>query len=105
MNGDLERVIKAAFAQVKAVTPVNKRNTKSRGNLKEFGVKFELGQEEAHLYIDEKIAPYMKYTNEPWYNFAPPLFGKENPNEFWFDDAALGAIVYIQHLTGGTFRR
>lgn len=101
MDSDLERVIKAAFAQVKAVTPVNKRNTQSRGNLKEFGVKFELGQSEAHLHIDERIAPYMKYTNEPWNTFKPPLFGKQNPNEEWFDRAVTGAIFYIKDKTGG----
>lgn len=104
MNGDLERVIKAAFAQIKAVTPVNKRNTKSRGNLKEFGVKFELGQNEAHLYVDEKIAPYMKYTNEPWHTFAPPLFGKTNPNEGWFDRAVISALLDMAAKTGGDLR-
>ena len=104
MHADIERVIKVAFAQVKAVTPVNKRNTKSRGNLKEHGVKVNFGLEEAHLHIDETEAPYMKYTNEPWSTFKPPLFGKQNPNEEWFDKAVEKAVRYIHKTLGGTLK-
>lgn len=38
------------------------------------------------IYIDEKIAPYMPYTNEPW--VSPYWQGKKNPNQGWFDRAA-----------------
>ena len=99
MREAIEKAIKAGFQDIYNLAPYD------TGNLHDFGIKTEIGINEAHLYVDEKVAPYMKYTNEPWYNFAPPLFGKENPNEFWFDDAALGAIVYIEDLTRGTLRR
>lgn len=96
MRGDLERLVKSAFSYVKGFAPVD------TANLKNFAVKVEIAQDEAHLYVDERIAPYMKYTNEPWYNFAPPLFGKTNPNEGWFDRAVVGAFIYMAEKTGGS---
>lgn len=40
----------------------------------------------AEIYIDEKIAPYVPYTNEPW--ISPKWKGHKNPNEGWFERAA-----------------
>ena len=34
------------------------------------------------IYIDESIAPYVPYTNEPW--LSPRWNGKKNPNEGWW---------------------
>lgn len=42
--------------------------------------------ESAKLIVDQKIAPYVPYTNEPW--ISPRWNGKKNPNEGWFDKAA-----------------
>ncbi len=95
MDRDLKRLIDVAFSLIQEAAP------EDSGNLKRDGVKPYIGISEAHLHIDERIAPYMKYTNEPWYNFAPPLFGKTNPNEGWFDRAVTGAIFYIKDKTGG----
>ncbi len=47
------------------------------------------------------MAPYAKYTNEPWSQFKPPLRGKQNPNEGWFDAAAIDAAFAIAKLLGG----
>lgn len=38
--------------------------------------------DEMLVYIDEKIAPYMPYTNEPW--IAAFWGGRKNPNEGWW---------------------
>lgn len=46
------------------------------------------------LYVDENIAPYMKFTNEPWEH------GK-NPNEGWFDRAAQTIAEHIARSTKG----
>lgn len=43
------------------------------------------GDDEVQIYIDESIAPYMPYTNEPW--ISPKWKGKQNPNEGWWQDA------------------
>lgn len=34
------------------------------------------------IYIDESVAPYAVYTNEPW--TAKRWKGKPNPNEGWW---------------------
>lgn len=34
------------------------------------------------IYIDERIAPYVPYTNEPW--LSPYWRGKKNPNQGWW---------------------
>lgn len=66
------------------------------GNLRKNSIKIEIRDDfTCRLYVEEGsgetirrpkegwhgIAPYMKYTNEPWKH------GK-NPNEGWFDRAA-----------------
>lgn len=35
----------------------------------------------AEIYIDDKIAPYVYYTNERW--LSPKWKGHKNPNENW----------------------
>ena len=42
------------------------------------------------IRVDEAIAPYFPYTNEPW--ISPRWNGKPNPNEGWWTDAS-DAIV------------
>ncbi len=44
-------------------------------------IVFSADGKECHIFIDEAIAPYVFYTNEPWR-------GKKNPNEGWFDKCA-----------------
>ena len=65
------------------------------GNLRYNAIKIELIGNVCRLYVDEEIAPYMKYTNEPWTN------GKKNPNEGWFDKAAEKIMRHIADKMGG----
>lgn len=51
------------------------------------------------LYVDESIAPYMPYTNEPW--LSERWHGKKNPNEGWFDRLAKEVIELVATRLGG----
>ncbi len=65
------------------------------------------------IYVDEAVAPYMKYTNEEWHrkiikmgNFVPGEVVErmrtwKNPNEGWFDRAARTVALYVASKTGG----
>lgn len=78
----------------KSVVPIR------TGNLKENAVKLvDKGNGVWEITIDQSIAPYMPYTNEPW--VSPKWKSKKNPNEHWFDDAAgLIALLIAQELNG-----
>ena len=43
--------------------------------------------------VDESIAPYVPYTNEPW--ISEKWNGKKNPNEGWFERATGFVATYI----------
>ena len=50
------------------------------GNLKFNAIKgVWINETTFRIYIDEKVAPYMKFTNETW------QYGK-NPNEKWWEN-------------------
>lgn len=51
------------------------------------------------IYIDERIAPYMPYTNEPW--VSQYWNGKQNPNLYWWDTCATGAMMMLARTLGG----
>lgn len=61
------------------------RAPKDTWNLARNALRVEwTGKDEARIYIDQDIAPYMPYTNEPW--IAARWHGKKNPNEGWWQD-------------------
>lgn len=65
------------------------------GNLRYNGIRVEyIDADTCRLYVDENIAPYMMYTNEPWQH------GK-NPNEGWFDRAAEKIAERIAQFSKG----
>lgn len=70
------------------------------GNLKYNAIKLDyLGNGVYRIYVDESIAPYMPYTNEPW--TSPKWKGAKNPNEKWFENAQLEITEQIaQNLQG-----
>lgn len=55
-------------------------------------------QNTVRIYVDEGIAPYMPYTNEPW--VSPKWNGKKNPNQYWFDMAAKMCYTAVKRATG-----
>ena len=89
MNEDerIRRAFLRAFAKVRNASPYK------TGNLRVFGVSSRSSAGRGfEIYVNVQKAPYMKYTNEPWHKFGPPLRGKENPNEGWWGRAARAAV-------------
>ncbi len=87
------------------------------GNLRYNAIKLEMIDENTcRLYVDESIAPYMPYTNEPWEqklikmgNFkkgetVTRLRTWSNPNEGWFDKAAEEIAQHIARRLGGQLK-
>ena len=61
------------------------------GNLKFNAIRgVWIGENTFQLYVDESIAPYMKYTNEPWKGKG------KNPNENWWERAFKYICDYLQ---------
>lgn len=90
----------------KAVAILRKRAPKDTGNLAYNGIRIEFtNKDECHIYVDDDwitgIAPYMKYTNENWSEFKPPLRGKKNPNEGWWDNAVQAVITELANILQG----
>ena len=52
------------------------------------------------VFVDESIAPYMVYTNEPW--ISPKWNGKKNPNEAWWQSVVEEITQHIITNYGGT---
>ena len=77
---EFERTCLESFNIAKQTTPID------TGNMRYNALKIEFldGGNTCHIYIDEDIAPYVFYTNEPW--VSPKWDGKENPNENWWQD-------------------
>lgn len=83
-----EKIISAAVAVVEEIRADYVPNPKTRGktstgNMAFNALKYRLEGDEFVVYIDEKIAPYVWFTQLPW--LSPRWNGKKNPNEGWFD--------------------
>lgn len=87
------------FRQIcaRAVKQLQKCAPKDTGNLAYNAIKYEFIGKTCKIYVDEAIAPYMPFTNEPW--ISPKWNGKKNPNEKWFDDAVAYIVDYITRET------
>lgn len=57
---------------------------------------------ECHIYVDESVAPYMPFTNEPW--ISPKWNGKQNPNQDWWQTACEYIMYLFQDLLGGDLK-
>ena len=53
----------------------------------------------AEIYIDDKIAPYVYYTNERW--LSPKWKGHKNPNEGWVKKGANKVALLIAKEING----
>jgi hypothetical protein len=53
----------------------------------------------AEIYIDDKIAPYVYYTNERW--LSQKWKGHKNPNEGWVLRGANKIALFIAKSTNG----
>ena len=84
------------------------------GNLRYHAIKIEFPDANTcRLYVDEKIAPYMKYTNEPWDqklismgNFrkgetVTRLRTWRNPNQGWWERAVQQIAEHVAQRVKG----
>lgn len=73
---------------VKKHTPVD------TGNLKFNAVRIKyISANKIVILVDQDIAPYMVYTNEPW--ISPKWHGKKNPNQAWWNNVIPLIVDYI----------
>lgn len=89
MNNALSTACQAAYIIVSGKAPVR------TGNLRYNAVQYTEEDKQATILVDESIAPYMKYTNEHWSKFRPPLYGKLNPNYMWWNKSVELAIQAV----------
>lgn len=76
-RAEFQRICLAVVDKVKSKSPID------TGNLRWNAIRFEYVDERTFkIYVDQGIAPYMPYTNEPW--IAERWEGKKNPNEAWW---------------------
>lgn len=52
------------------------------GNMALNALRYEITDDMIDIHVNEDIAPYMPYTNEPW--ISDKWHGKKNPNEGWW---------------------
>ena len=64
------------------------------GNMATKSLRYQIEGNVFHVYMDEGIAPYVVFTNEPW--ISPRWHGKSNPNEGWWNDFA---DIFARRLT------
>ena len=63
-------------------------------------VDVNLAEDKVQIYVNLEEAPYMPYTNEPW--ISPKWKGKNNPNEYWWNDAIVLILHEVAQVFGGT---
>lgn len=65
------------------------------GNLKFNAIKgIWISETQYRIYIDENVAPYVFFTQEPWEE-------RKNPNEGWVEKAHRYLADYIARRLGG----
>lgn len=86
-----------------AVEEFRKLAPRKTGNLAYHAITMEFtNAKECHIYVDEAIAPYMPFTNEPW--ISPKWNGKQNPNEAWWQTACEYIMYVVKDLLGGELK-
>lgn len=74
------------------------------GNLRNNSIQIKfISEDECRIYVDEAIAPYMPYTNEPW--LSPRWKGAKNPNERWWDNLAEEIADFIAMETNAQAKK
>lgn len=93
-NAQFKRICQRAVTELRGLAPYD------TGNLAMNAIKMEMESPNVCLiYVDESIAPYMPFTNEPW--VSPKWNGKKNPNEGWWQKAGDLVVEYIARQVEG----
>ena len=53
------------------------------GNMALNALQVKVEGDTIDITVDDSIAPYVPYTNEPW--LSPKWDGKQNPNQGWWE--------------------
>lgn len=111
-NKRIYRQINRAVEILRKEAPRNEKRAKllkhperrTTDNLKKNAIKLEyIGNGVYKLWVDESIAPYMPYTNEPW--VSPKWGGTPNPNENWFGNAERVIVEKISKTLKGKYKK
>lgn len=82
---DIENAVVVVCEQLRPTefipNPLTRGKT-STGNMAFQSFQYVKTNREMLVYIDQSIAPYVHYTNEPW--IAAFWGGRKNPNEGWW---------------------
>ncbi len=97
-TAQIERALYLHLAWLRSIAPYD------TGNLSANAIKLErTGVREWRLYVDQNVAPYMPYTNEPW--TSPHWGGKQNPNEQWWNKSITEFMRRLVQSLGGELKR
>lgn len=96
-NFKFQKVCLQAVWLLKAKAPID------TGNLRNNAIRYKFENNKCIIYVDQKVAPYMVYTNEPW--ISPRWNGKKNPNEKWFDNATKHIVESLAETLHGSFKK
>lgn len=90
LNDEIKGAVETALWKVREANVPRRQGVKLKhperittGNLKFNAMKVMHEADTSRVFVDENIAPYMPYTNEPW--ISPKWKGAKNPNENWFE--------------------
>lgn len=96
-DSEFEALVFEAVMMLRLRAPID------TGNLAYNAIKVDrTGPNEWTIWVDESIAPYMPYTNEPW--ISAKWHGKQNPNEDWWDEAVRFISGYLAEKVNAELR-
>ena len=106
-DSQFQTLCQEAFAEFVKQVPNPKTRYKkggSTGNMAFNAARMEFSDPATYIIsMDEDIAPYVPYTNEPW--LSPHWKGKKNPNEGWFERTARRIAENTAKYCGGTITK
>jgi hypothetical protein len=89
---------------MKAFDLAQRRAPIDTGNLRYNAVSYVYkSDDEFVIFVDEDIAPYMPYTNEPW--LSDRWKGAKNPNEKWWDKLTKEIADFVAMEVGGQTKK
>lgn len=93
-----EQMCMQVVKELRALAP------KDTGNLAYNAIQFEwVDNRTFKIFVNEEIASYMPFTNEPW--LSPRWGGKKNPNEKWFNRASESVAVKAAQVVRGELKK
>lgn len=98
MSGaDFGLLLSRCLSVFRSKTPIDTGNLRYNSTVTQQYTAF--GHNVGIIYIEDEIAPYVYYTNEPW--ISPKWHGKKNPNEGWVDRAILAVVDEVAREADG----